>query len=735
MAGGTFGASRAASSLRLRAGGRLGSWLPRWSSEAALRALRAAVVIPATFAIALEAVGNAQMALFTSFGGVATLVLAGFGGGRRERLVAHASLAAAGTLLVTVGTAVSSSAALAAAVTLVTTFLVVFAGVIGPLVAAGATSALLAYVLSAASPAAIGTLPDRLAGWWLASVAGTAAVLLFSADAPGERLRVAAARVAEALGDELKAMLSGTATRAQRANSRRANDELRALFTASPFRPTALASRDQGVANATELLGWCTAQLEDMVREHADLRDAAQADRDLVAAAATVLRASGRLLTGGDAEPDLERLEELRLQSCARLQVLASDSPDFERQARTGFHAYSLAVSARAIGADALVAQRAVDARWLAAARTRWFLEGSTRVPDAERVVSRVARVATRNASVRSVWLVNSVRAAIALAAAVAVADLSSVQHGFWVVLGALSVLRTNATSTGASALRAFAGTVIGFVLGGALVLAIGGSSTALWIAFPIALFVTAYVPGTAPFAVGQAAFTVFLVVLFNLVAPSGWKVGVVRIEDVAIGCGVSLVVGGLFWPRGVAAIVGDDLADAYRAGARYLREAIDRVCVLPGSHSSAVTAAVTASIRVDHALRAFLAEQGTKHITSAELWHLVGGTQRLRLTANAVAQLPRDGNADPVARAALSQRAASIEGWYQELAALLARPRGPAPAAPTVSTFHEPEATAPRSRDLVWLRESLDHLAEHLAELVAPAQQVAAFRRRSWWR
>ena len=316
-----------------------------------------------------------------------------------------------------------------------------------------------------------------------------------------------------------------------------------------------------------------------------------------------------------------------------------------------------------------------------------------------------------------------------------AVADLSSVQHGFWVVLGALSVLRTNATSTGATALRAFVGTVVGFVLGGALVLAIGGSSTALWIAFPIALFVTAYLPGTAPFAVGQAAFTVFLVVLFNLVAPSGWKVGVVRVEDVAIGCAVSLVVGVLFWPRGVAAIVGDDLADAYRAGARYLREAIDRLCAPSAPDASAVTSAVTTSISLDHALRAFLAEQGTKHITNAELWRLVGGTQRLRLTANAVAQFPRDGHADPTSRAALLRRAASIDGWYQQLAALLERPRGPSPATRTVPTFDETETTPPRSRDLVWLRESLDHLAQHLEELVAPAQDVAEFRRRPWWR
>src|SRR5579859_2453521 len=92
----------------------------------------------------------------------------------------------------------------------------------------------------------------------------------------------------------------------------------------------------------------------------------------------------------------------------------------------------------------------------------------------------------------------------------------------------------------------------------------------------PVAVFVAAYSPGTAPFAVGQAAFTVAVVVIFNLLAPAGWRVGLLRTEDVAIGCAVSLVVGIAFWPRGAAAIVGDDLADAFRQGGRYLIQAVD---------------------------------------------------------------------------------------------------------------------------------------------------------------
>ena len=122
--------------------------------------------------------------------------------------------------------------------------------------------------------------------------------------------------------------------------------------------------------------------------------------------------------------------------------------------------------------------------------------------------VAGATGVVIRHASVRSVWFANSLRGAAALAVAVAVADLTGVQHGFWVVLGTLSVLRTNASGTGATALRALGGTVLGFVVGAALLAAIGTGQTAMWVAFPLAILVAAYAPGTAPFAVGQAAFT-----------------------------------------------------------------------------------------------------------------------------------------------------------------------------------------------------------------------------------
>src|SRR5262249_47233993 len=163
-----------------------------WSVPAALRAVRATLVVPGLFAFSYAVLGNLQVATFAAFGGFATLVLAAFGGRARDKVIAHLGLAVAGSVLLVIGTAVHSSVVLAALVTLPVVFLVLFAGVGGPNAASGTTAALLAYVLPAASPGTMDMVPDRLAGWWLASIVGTIAVLVLSPRPPGAALRQSA---------------------------------------------------------------------------------------------------------------------------------------------------------------------------------------------------------------------------------------------------------------------------------------------------------------------------------------------------------------------------------------------------------------------------------------------------------------------------------------------------------------------------------------------------------------
>jgi len=710
-----------------------------WSTPAALRAVRATLVVPGLFAFSYAVLGNLQVATFAAFGGFATLVLASFGGRARDKVVAHLGLAVAGSVLLVIGTAVNTSMVLATLVTLPVVFVVLFAGVGGPNAASGTTAALLAYVLPAASPGTMAMVPDRLAGWWLASVVGTIAVLVLSPKPPGTELRRAVAKNARALADLLAAALQGDRDPKYRQHALDCKHNLLTTFTATPYRPTGLAAADQALDSLVGLLEWCTSVICDSLHEYEDLKHIDEVERRLLTDTATVLRDVAAVLEGEPTKPELDCLERSLADSVEHLRQLRSDSVGFGAAVHLSFHARTAAVAAHTALADALIASHKADPTIVSNGRRRWYGTDSTTVSENRLAgLTTVANAVSRHASLRSVWFLNSARGAIALAVAVAVADLTGVEHGFWVVLGTLSVLRTNAASTGSTALRALIGTVVGFVIGAALLLAIGSSTAALWTALPLAVLVAAYAPGVLPFEAGQAAFTVVVSVLFNLLVPAGWQIGVVRIEDVAIGCAVSFLVGVLFWPRGAGSLVADDLADAFRTGGRYLSDSAHWALGLRAD-APAASSAIAAGIRLDEALRGFLAEQGTKRVPKEYLWRLVAGALRARLTAHSLAGLPAaPGEPDPL-RLLLGEHAGQVAAWFDHLASRLDRTdHGDVPmlAPPQLRDPVLPNGTAvPDLPTALWVSEHLRHVTPRLMELVEPAGAVAAQRHRPWWR
>jgi hypothetical protein len=111
------------------------------------RAGRAAIVMPAMFAIGVELIENPAVATFAAFGSFAMLLLVDFGGPLRERLQAQAALALVGAAFVCLGTLVSQSVWLSALAMLLVGFGVIFAGVVSSVLAAATTSLLLSFIL------------------------------------------------------------------------------------------------------------------------------------------------------------------------------------------------------------------------------------------------------------------------------------------------------------------------------------------------------------------------------------------------------------------------------------------------------------------------------------------------------------------------------------------------------------------------------------------------------------
>ena len=142
------------------------------------RAARAAIVMPAMFALGDVVIGNPAVATFAAFGSFAMLLLVDVAGPMRARLQAQAALAVTGGVFVTVGTLASRWPVVAALAMALVAFGVMFAGVVSSVLAGATTSLLLAFILPVSLPAPVSSIPDRLAGWGLASAAALLAIAL-----------------------------------------------------------------------------------------------------------------------------------------------------------------------------------------------------------------------------------------------------------------------------------------------------------------------------------------------------------------------------------------------------------------------------------------------------------------------------------------------------------------------------------------------------------------------------
>ena len=723
--------------------------------------------MPAMFALGDLVIGNPAVATFAAFGSFAMLLLVDFPGPMRARLQAQAALAVTGGVFVALGTVASRSPALAAVAMTVVAFGVMFAGVVSSVLAGATTSLLLAFILPVSLPGPISSIPDRLAGWGMASAAALLAIWLLWPAPARDPVRSAAIAGARAVAHRLRAQVAyvvggeGEALAAERdaaiAQADSAVEALHDAFFATPYRPTGLSTAARTVVRLVDELKWLnTIILRAAPHPHATALDPRVGA--VKTAAASVLERGADLLDAPQQSPDdlhaaqtelRARLSELERGATLRLPVSTGAAGEATAEAPMGDVISSLDPTFRAQELSFIVSQIATNIDWAAAAERRsWIDQLLGRQPAGlAGPVSAAQERAGAHVEHHSLWLQNSIRGAIGLGLAVLIANLTGVQHAFWVVLGTLSVLRSNALSTGQNLLRGLLGTVAGFVVGAALVELVGTNTTLLWLLLPPAVLLAGLAPAAISFAAGQAAFTLTLLILFNILAPEGWQIGLVRIEDVALGGAVSLAVGLLFWPRGAGAALGKALAEAYAESADYLAGAAqfgigrcDGVALAVPAPTDEAARAAAASRRLDDTFRGYLAERGAKPVPLAEITSLVTGVVGLRLAGDAVLDLWRqDGDGDGDRTAARQELFASTEQmtrWYRDFAVSLTgdghlpEPLEPDPLADqrlVDAVSHDlrgddGQATATAVR-MIWTGDHLDAARRLQGSLIEPAR------------
>jgi uncharacterized membrane protein YccC len=155
----------------------------------------------------------------------------------------------------------------------------------------------------------------------------------------------------------------------------------------------------------------------------------------------------------------------------------------------------------------------------------------------------------------RSDSTMNALRSGLALGLAILLTRLIRVEHAFWVVLGVLPVLNASGSPAARKFWQEQAGTFIGFSVSAVVVAILGPHLTWYWSILPFVVFASTYAASTSGLLVGQAAFTLFAVVLFGIVLPQQKQTGRLRLEDIAIGGTISVTVGALIRRRGGASL------------------------------------------------------------------------------------------------------------------------------------------------------------------------------------
>ncbi|WP_236654660.1 FUSC family protein [Streptacidiphilus anmyonensis] len=739
------------------------------------RAGRTALVMPALFALCTQVLHAPATASFAAFGSFSMLLLVDYSGPMVERLRAQAGLAVAWAALICLGTVVAHRTWLAVLTTVVVAFVVLFSGVVSSVLAGSTTSLLLAFVLPVATPVPLSQLPDRLAGAGLAAAAAIPAVALLWPRPVADPLCRPAARVCRAAAERLRTDAARYGESWQRPDADRcrvvaqrtdeASAELRRVFDATPYRPTGLSTSSRTLVRLVDELTWLSTVIGDRPAWTEEPPACDPAARTVRLAAADVLDRAADLLADlrGDVDPLRDAVKELRVtmaamadSSTARLPV---EQPVGESEAEVYGFLGTLDFSFRAQELGFAVQQVAGN---VALAATAWQRSWPDRLlgrePDALTAPLDSARErAAAHLGRGSVWLHNSLRGAVGLGIAVYLADLTSVQHSFWVLLGTLSVLRSNALSTGQNAIRAVGGTVVGSFVGAGLLVLIGHHGTVLWFLLPIAILVAGIAPAAISFAAGQAAFTVTLVVLFNIGQDPDWHIALLRVEDIALGCAVSVVVALFFWPRGAGAAVDRALARAYTDSAGYLSGAVAYALghcgaphdpdpgLLPAPPEPARQSreAAASARRLDDAFRSYLAERGAKPLSLADTTTLVTGVVGLRLAADAVVSLWQEcgrtrTKADQTeAHRTILTWTALITDWYRGLADNLTGhtplpplvPRRPEAAARLVESVRtdlvdrDGQATATAVR-VIWTGDHVD-VARRLQPILAAAARA----------
>lgn len=619
---------------------------PRLDRRTAKKAARISIATTAGFVVGRYGLDDPQAAVFAAMGTIALLGMADFGGPLGRRARSYAIAVAVAAPLVAAGTLVSEHTLLAAGSLFAVAFCVVLSGALGRNAAVGGNALILFYLVAAGIPADASFVGPRLAGLAVGGALSIAAAVALWPDRPGQDFR---GRLADALAD----LASGAESLAR--GSRPGTALLQAPSVAAA-RPSLVAPGDRpssptDIDRAERYLAHAIPQIArglDRVARlpppsgpealasavHALLLDV---PRTLQAAAGTLRGIGAAAESAATLLAPMRAARDTLEAQLAALLERPGNEPAFAAWSERAFLVGEVAATAALASAEAGIAAGQARPAALAGPRSPQLVlsGGSSRAAGAWRRLRS-------NLTFESVVFRNAVRLAAGVAVARFIAGEADLQHGFWVSFAVLGVMRTSVARTGATAAQALLGTLAGAIIAVGLLYAGDGDTDAYMAMLPFVVFAAFYVARYG-FLQTQAGFTVAIMVLFSIMSPAGWELGLLRVENVAIGLAVGLAIGLAAWPRGAAAQLGRALGTAAATAGAYAAGIATRLLASqpPGAAEAGLRdAALQAAGRAEDVFAAYRSEAPPAGPASA--WgDALSASERLWYSADVLSGMP----------------------------------------------------------------------------------------------
>lgn len=605
------------------------------ASDTVRSGIRYAITLCLADVLLLALWGPGNPTVLGSFAVTIHLYFLDYDGSLRERAIGQCSAGVVGAAAVCLGTLVASPLWLAVVASILVSGAFAYARVLRGYIARAAVGLQGAFFLPLVAQPALSDLPHLLAGWCVGSVLAILAALFLLPRRQHHRVRRSLADWLTAAAALTRAVVDGSALPPRVAALQAARDDMIDHLRSSPIRPGVLGRRQRAL-------------------------------NEMVARARWSMPMARRLQTlpPGD-DPHLAVVSAQAFDDAAALvrgDIVPGSPPDIPRERADDLNRVALAQPSDPVGH---YGQRVISI----SAMTHLWLAGQSRGvslprPDVGSVGGEAPGALLRSGVHRhSVWLSNALRTGLGAAVCVLLADSLGIQHGLWVVLAALTCIQ--GTFSGPESLRRMvtiaAGSVIGVVLASVVLL----PTVPPW-AFIVLLGAAALIGKLCQARgalVAQIAYSPIM--LFNLALltwPPTGGLGVIRIEDVALGASVAAVLTLAVFPVGVRRLLMTLEIQARTLSVAYLTASIAAVRGGPAVPSSQRQSCETAILSFEHALDAAYLnpasadERLSDHEVEAALARdrLVGGDACAQLAAFA-ARSPE--------RAPL---ASAFAGWWQ---------------------------------------------------------------------